>query len=202
MVLINKIVEWTTATFAPLGLVGLFFLSFIESSFFPVPPDILIIILTLQNPSQYALIALIATIGSVSGALLGYSIGYIGEIIILKRFFSEKKIQRVHDLFRKYDYWAILIAAFTPLPFKVFTIAAGVFKVKIKGMLIASFIGRGLRFMIVAMLTAKFGEVFVKTFDQYLMYITLSGLVILIVLLLIHRKKIKTRWNKLREFMF
>lgn len=200
--MLTELVNWTTQTFAPLGLIGLFILAFMESSFFPVPPDVLIIVLTLNNPSNYLLFALIAMIGSVLGSLLGYLIGVIGKEAILKRFVSETKIQKVHSLFKKYDYWAILIAAFTPIPYKVFTIAAGVFKVKIRGMLLASIIGRGLRFFIVALLTAKFGELMVKTFDKYLLYITIIGLIILIILLILNRKKIKEKFSKVKEYVF
>jgi len=200
--MITELVGWTKEVFSPLGGVGLFILAFMESSFFPVPPDILLIVLTLQNPSNYLWLALICTIGSVLGALFGYGIGYVGEMFILKKIFSEEKIQRTHALFHKYDYWAILIAAFTPLPYKVFTIAAGVFRIKIKGFIIASAIGRGVRFFIVALLTAKFGELMVKIFDTYLLYITVIGLFILAVFLIFKRKKIKEKWNKVREYMF
>ncbi len=195
--MITELVNWTTQTFAPLGMTGLFVLAFIESSFFPIPPDILLVVLTLQNPSNYLLFALICMLGSVLGALLGYLIGHTGKIVILKKFVSEEKIRKVHSLFQKYDYWAILIAAFAPIPYKVFTIAAGVFKVKIKGFIIASIIGRGLRFFIVALLTAKFGELMVKTFDKYLLYITIIGIIILIILLVFNKKRIKERWYKI-----
>jgi len=200
--MLTELVDWTTHTFAPLGTIGLFILAFIESSFFPVPPDVLLIVLTLQDPSSYLWLTLICTIGSVLGTLFGYLIGYIGEVVILKKFFSEEKIQKTHALFKKYDYWAILIAAFTPIPYKVFTIAAGVFRIKIKGLITASLIGRGARFFIVAFLTAKFGKPIVEIFDKYLLYITIAGLIILIVLLIFNRRRIREKWSRIREYMF
>ena len=88
MSLFDGIIEWTEATFAPLGAWGLFILAFIESSFFPIPPDILLIILSLASPEKALFYALICTIGSVLGGMLGYGVGYVGEKAVLERFFS------------------------------------------------------------------------------------------------------------------
>jgi len=149
---------WTLETFAPYGFSGLFILAFIESSFFPIPPDILLIILALASPEQAYFLALIATIGSVLGGILGYYIGFAGEKLILEKLFVKKKLRRIHNLFNKYESAAVFIGGFTPLPYKLFTIAAGVFYLDFKKFIIASILSRGLRFFLIASLISFFHE--------------------------------------------
>lgn len=153
-----SIKTWTLETFAPYGFSGLFLLAFIESSFFPIPPDILLILLALASPEQAYFLALVATIGSVLGGILGYYIGFAGEKLILERLFAKNKIRRIHNLFNKYESMAIFIGGFTPLPYKLFTIAAGVFYLDFKKFIIASIASRGLRFFLVASLISFFHE--------------------------------------------
>ncbi|MBI4158962.1 DedA family protein [Candidatus Woesearchaeota archaeon] len=167
MKLFNELVLWTQSTFAPLGLWGLFILSVIESVFFPVPPDILIVLLTLQNPDAFLMIALVATLGSLIGGLIGYCIGYLGEKTILEKMVSKKKISKLHRLFDRYGAGSVLIAAFTPLPYKIFTIGAGVFYINIKKFILASLIGRGGRFLLVAWSVYAYGDSIVSTLDKY-----------------------------------
>ena len=183
MSLFNWLIEWTNRTFV--GAYGLFVLAFIESSFFPVPPDLVLIALSLAEPSLALYFALICTIGSVLGAMFGYGIGYYGGKPILIKLFSESKVNKVHKLFQKYEAWAIFIAGFTPIPYKVFTIAGGAFYVNFKKFVIASVFSRGLRFFIEAVLIIYFGDVIVgflsKDFNLYSLvgFGVLFGLVIL-----------------------
>jgi|SRR3989344_4981203 len=193
MKLFNDLVLWTQHTFAPLGLWGLFVLSVIESIFFPVPPDILVIILTLQYPSHFWLIALIATMGSVVGGLIGYSIGYLGEKTILEKMFSKKKMEKVHRLFDRYGAGSVLIAAFTPLPYKIFTIGAGVFYINMKKFILASLIGRGGRFFLVAWSVYAYGDSIVGTLDQYIINpvtLTAIGGAVVLFLYIRYRKRL------------
>lgn len=170
---LNSVVTWTKNIFEPLGSLGLFILAFMESSFFPVPPDILLIILCVAEPEKSLIFALICTIGSVTGGMFGYLIGYGGKEAILVRFFSEKKIAKVHRLFNKYEAWAVAIAGFTPIPYKVFTIAAGVFYVNFKKFVLASTIGRGLRFFIIATMIMFFGEAIMNLIQTYFNWATI-----------------------------
>lgn len=181
MALVNNLITWTTNTFAPLGSIGLFILAFIESSFFPVPPDVLLIILSLSNPELSLWYALVCTVGSVLGGLFGYSIGVVGKKAILERMFSQEKIDGVHNYFHKYDAWAIFIAAFTPIPYKVFTIAAGVFRIELVRFTVASLIGRGLRFFIIATMIMLYGKPIVDFIDQYLGIMTVVFTIIIIL---------------------
>lgn len=181
MGLFNNLLSWTTDTFAPLGSTGLFVLAFIESSFFPIPPDVLLILLSLESPQFAFWFALVCTAGSVLGGIIGYYIGVIGKIAVLERMFSQEKIARVHDYFHNYDALAIFIAGFTPIPYKVFTIASGVFGINLNRFVIASLFGRGLRFFTLATLIMYFGKTITSFIDQYLGLLSLALAFVLII---------------------
>lgn len=157
--MIENLINWTTHwANTPYGIYALFILAFAESSFFPIPPDILLIALCLLNPKISLFYALICTIASVFGGMFGYCIGIFGGRPIAERLFKKEKIELVHNYFQRYEAWAIFIAAFTPIPYKVFTISGGVFYINFVKFIIASFFGRGGRFFIVGVLIMLFGE--------------------------------------------
>lgn len=189
MSLFNSLLAWTTNTLAPLGSLGLFILAFIESSFFPIPPDALLIVLSIDNPSKAFFFALIATIGSVLGALLGYLIGYLGEVAFLEKYVSRRKIERVHNLFNKHGSLTIFIAGFTPIPYKIFTIAAGVFYIDLKKFIVASILSRGLRFFIVAALIMFYGRAILTFIDKNFGLLSLILSIIILLVYLGFRKK-------------
>ncbi len=140
------------------GFSILFIWSFTESSFFPIPPDPAMWALVLTNPHLWWLYALIATVASILGALFGYFIGDKAGRPILKKFIKgteeekEAKINKVENLFKEYENMAILIAALTPIPYKIFTIMAGIIEMPKKGFVFWSIIGRGARFFLGAYL--------------------------------------------------
>lgn len=132
----------------------LFFLALSEASFFPVPPDILLIALGLAAPKKSMRWATICLAGSVIGGLLGYTLGYyfmemIGDKI-LELYHLMDKYAEVQTLYQRYDAWAVAAGGFTPLPYKLFTITAGAFRINLFTFAIASIISRGLRFYLVA----------------------------------------------------
>lgn len=178
---LKTITKWTVDRFLPMGPWGLFALSFAESSFFPVPPDILLIALALIKPESGLFLALITTLGSVSGAAFGYFIGLKGGRPLLEKFVSHEKIALVHEYFNKYEAWAIGIAGFTPLPYKLFTISAGVFYINFTRFIIASIISRGARFFLVGGTIFVFGPAIRLYLDKYFNLFTII-FVILIVL--------------------
>ena len=141
----------------PYATVALALLAFTESSFFPIPPDALLITLGLLQPQTALFLALVTTVGSVAGAALGYGIGRHGGRPLLLRLFGETQTARVQALYQHYDFWAIFIAAFTPIPFKIFTITAGVFALDMRRFLLASLLGRGARFFLVGITVMLFG---------------------------------------------
>ncbi|KNZ69103.1 phosphoesterase PA-phosphatase-like protein [Thermincola ferriacetica] len=172
-----------TSYFLQYGALGLFLVSFAESSFFPVPPDVLLIPLAIKNPSSALLLALITTVASVAGAVFGYFIGWRAGRPVLDRFVSGARIHKVEEMFGKYGGWAVAISAFTPIPFKVFTIASGVFKVNKNTFLLASLLGRGARFFLEGLIIMLLG----RAAEQFLnKYLGAGTLVVAAVVLLIY----------------
>lgn len=189
MSLFNTVLEWTKTTFEPLGAWGLFILAFVESSFFPIPPDFLLIILCLASPENALFYALICSIGSVLGGLGGYGIGLAIEKTVLEKFFSRKKIDKVHKLFNKYETGAVFIGGFTPLPYKLFTITAGMFYVNIKKFLVASALSRSLRFFAVAILVMLYGDVIVGFMEKYFNILTVALVIVILAAYYINKKR-------------
>ncbi len=164
---IKAIFDWTVEAVMPWGSLGLFVISFIESSFFPVPPDAILIPLGLARPDLALWYAAITTAGSVLGAYFGYFIGRRFGRPALRRLTSEAQIDRIDCLFASHGGWAVGIAGFTPIPYKVFTIAAGVFRQDLWSFTIASVLSRGARFFLEAVLIMFYGPPIVKFLSQY-----------------------------------
>lgn len=150
----------------------LFGLSFAESSFFPVPPDVLLVAILMTKERVRALYyATITTAGSVLGGLFGYAIGYflfqtVG-VWLVHTYHLESQIVTVQKLFAANAFFAIFTAAFTPIPYKVFTIAAGLFDISIPVFILASILGRGGRFFAIAVLMKYFGEHIARALYRY-----------------------------------
>lgn len=183
--LLRKLYDWTLSwAHTKYGLAALFILAFVESSFFPVPPDILLIALSLSIPSRAFWYALICSIGSVLGGMFGYYIGYafyntIG-LWIINTFHYQQYFEIVKSMYEANAFLAIFAAAFTPIPYKVFTIAAGFFNINFWTLIIASIIGRSMRFFLVATLIFFFGKK-IKTFiEKYFNLLTIIFLILLI----------------------
>jgi membrane protein YqaA with SNARE-associated domain len=168
----------------PYGAWALFVLAFCESSFFPIPPDILLIALAVGLPKKSLRYALICSVGSVLGGCLGYLIGWqfmaaVGERII--EFYNlTDKIAMIADMFRKYDAWAIAIAGFTPIPYKVFTISAGMFEINFPIFLLASAVSRSARFFIIGGLIYIFGPAIQSFIDRYFNILAVAFTVLLV----------------------
>lgn len=169
----EDLLEWSKDLFLPLGETGLFIIAFIESSVFPIPPDIVLIPLVLFKSSLGLYYASISTAGSVLGGIAGYYIGLKGGRPLARRLFSEGKVKRVEDYFERYGAWAVLIAAFTPIPYKVFTIASGIVRLDLKRFVLASAIGRGARFFAEATVIMIWGEQILEFLLQYFEIVTL-----------------------------
>lgn len=156
--MIARLSQWMVSWAAtPYGPWALFVLAFAESSCFPLPPDLLLVALGVANPSQAIWFGVVCTSGSVLGGMLGYVLGLFGGRPLLYRLFNQAKVARVEAIYNRYDAWATAIAGLTPLPYKVFTIAGGVFKIRFRVFVLASVASRGLRFMAEGVLLALFG---------------------------------------------
>jgi len=140
------------------SLIILGIMTFFESVFSPLPPDPLLIAMALLSPNQAILFGVICTMFSVLGAVFGYGLGKWFGKPLLSKMISESLIDKSEDFFNRYGVWAILIAAFTPIPYKVFAILSGILQLNMKKFLIASLIGRGGRFITLGVLIAIFGD--------------------------------------------
>ena len=168
-------------------------IAFSESSFFPIPPDIILIPMIIAKKTKAWLYAFICTFSSVLGGVTGYVIGYffytsIG-ILIVEAYGLSDSFNSFEQYYNNYGIWIVLGAGFTPFPFKFITIASGVFNLNIILFIIVSIFARGLRFYLIAILLFIFGERIKKIVDNYfnlltiLFFILLIGSVLLIKLL-------------------
>ena len=195
--LLHDLKDWTL-DFADSdwALGALLLLTFSESTFFPIPPDPLLIAVGVANPSSAIWVAALVTLASVAGAYVGHFLGRRVGRPLLDRLVSESKVARAEALFNKYGAWAILVAAFTPIPYKVFTILAGVLDLPIRPFLLASLIGRGARFLTISVLIYLFGESIQDFIDQQFGLLTIAagaGLIIVIAGYLVYRRVRSTR---------
>ena len=182
-----KAMNWARHPKAPWFLGGL---SFAESSFFPVPPDVMLAPMSLAKPKKAWYYASLTTVTSVLGGILGYFIGVFAfDVIepILHDHGYYERYEMAKSWFESWGFWAIFLAGFSPIPYKVFTIASGVVGMAFLPFVIASLVGRGLRFFMVAGLMAWGGEPMEKKLHKYMDIIgwILVGLVI--VLWLVYR---------------
>ncbi|MBI4429564.1 MAG: DedA family protein [Ignavibacteriales bacterium] len=164
---------------------SLFGIAFIESSFFPIPPDVLLIALAVSVPAKSFRYALVCSVGSVLGGMLGYFIGLefydlVGRPII--DFYGLRgQYLRVQQLYSENAFTAIAVAGFTPIPYKVFTIAAGAFHVSFATLVYASILSRSARFFLVAALFYWFGAGIKSFVDKYLESLSVAFVVLLIL---------------------
>jgi membrane protein YqaA with SNARE-associated domain len=194
MKLLRKLYDWVLHwAETPYGPIALFILAFAESSFFPIPPDALLIALVLGATTKAFKFALNCSIASVLGALLGYTIGHFlwwtpsNEFTSIAMFFfnnipgfTEKLFFDVQKMYDQYNFWIVFTAGFTPIPYKVITISAGAFNIDILMFVIASVISRGARFFLVAFLIWKFGPQIRNFIDKYFNWLAIAFTVLLI----------------------
>jgi membrane protein YqaA with SNARE-associated domain len=168
----------------PYGTWALFFLALAESSFFPIPPDVLLIALAISIPAKSFRYALVCTVGSLIGGVIGYLIGYqfmeIVGIQILEFYGLMAKFNAVGDLYNKYNALAVGIAGFTPIPYKVFTISAGAFGINFPIFLAASAVSRAARFFIVGWLIYKYGPGIRAFIDRYFNILAVVSVILLV----------------------
>lgn len=162
----------------------LFAVAFIESSFFPIPPDVMLIPMILAAPKKAWSIAGVATVGSVIGAYLGYAIGfYFFQMIaepLLNFYGYLEKFNSFKDLYNQYGAWIVFGAGITPFPYKIITIASGVVHMNLIVFTIASIIARGMRFYLVAWLLKKYGETMREFIEKNLGWLSVLFLLLLI----------------------
>ena len=171
------------------GIWGLALNSGIESFFLLPPPDIILITMDLKNPSLALWYAFICTFASAIGGVIGYGIGKFGGRPAFNFLFHkyQKQFDNVEKMYNKYGTFAVFFSAFTPIPYKIFTIASGILEMNFWKFFLASFVGRGARFFLVSLVLMFFGE----TIKQYIELVILAVTVLMILFFVILYKKRK-----------
>ncbi len=166
--LYSRAMQWARHRHAQRYLAGL---SFAESSFFPIPPDVMLAPMALANPARALWFATLTTIASVLGGVLGYLIGLLAFDMVEPLLHSAghyPKYLQAKAWFDEWGFWAVFLAGFSPIPYKIFTITAGVISMALAPFVIASLIGRGGRFFLVALLMAWGGERMEAALHKYI----------------------------------
>lgn len=161
-------------------------LAFAESSFFPIPPDVMLAPMALARPRRALWFALITTLASVAGGILGYWIGalFLDALLPwLKDLGYFHAYETARDWFDAYGFWAILLAGFSPIPYKVFTIAAGAVAMPFLPFLLGSAVGRGARFFLVAGLVRWLGPVFEQRLLKYIDWIGWAIVAVIVIVI-------------------
>jgi membrane protein YqaA with SNARE-associated domain len=184
---VRNLYDWVLSwAETPYGGVALFLLAVAESSFFPIPPDVLLVALCVGKRVHALRFALICTAGSVIGGIIGYGIGWGAWAAVDQLFytyvpgFTEDKFNSVGGLYEQYNFWVVFIAAFTPIPYKVITIAAGVFHISFPMFVVASLVGRAARFYLVAGLLYHYGEPIKGFIDRWFNLLVVAFTVLLV----------------------
>lgn len=185
---VRRLYDWVLGwAYTPYGLWALVVLCVAEASVFPIPPDPLLMALCLGAPVRSFRFAAWATVGSVAGGVVGYLVGWGAWALVADFFFqwipgvTPEAFASVQSLYGRYDFWAVFLAGLTPLPYKVFTLSAGVFSINFGVFVVASFLSRGLRFFVLAALIWKFGPPVARFIDRYFNHLTLLFGVLLVL---------------------
>ncbi len=187
MQLLRRAYDWVLHwAETPYGMPALFLLAFAESSFFPIPPDVLLIALCISAPSRAFRFALVASLGSVFGGITGYALGMTFWGLLNPLFyryvpgFSPDSFARVQQLFATYDFWTVFTAGFTPIPYKLITLGAGVFQIHFGMFVFASLISRSLRFFLVAWLLKRYGAAMRSMIEKYFNLLSILFVILLL----------------------
>ena len=175
----DAIMSWARTRYAVCVLSAV---SFVESFVFPIPPDLLLIPLSISNPRKAYYFAMLTTIFSVLGGVIGYLVGvYFSDLFLstLSWMFDEKSVEITIDWMTEWGVMVVLISGFSPIPYKIFTVASGVTGLAFIPFLIASFLGRGIRFFLIGFIISKGGDNLEKKLRKYVEVIGWTGLSIL-----------------------
>lgn len=183
---IRRLYTWTVSwADHPGGTWALFVIAFLESSFFPIPPDVLLMALCFGAREKWLKYALVCTVGSVLGGIAGWAIGWglrdAVALPLLGVFDPSGQAQhKIETWYTAYGFWGILIAAITPIPYKVFTIFSGMMNYSLPLLIVASVVGRGFRFFLVAGLIRIFGAKVRPFIEKHLEWCFLVGMLVLV----------------------
>lgn len=181
--LIRRLYDWTVGwAERPGGTWALFLIAFVESSFFPIPPDVLLVALCVGAPRASFRFALVCSVGSVVGGVFGWTLGagawHVVKGLFIPWIFSQATFDHVKALYQGNAFRAILTAAFTPIPYKIFTVAAGVMDVSLATLVAASAVGRSARFFLVGGVIYLFGAKVRALIERYFDLLTWALLIL------------------------
>jgi len=172
------LLEFASTNWGPLVLIGH---AYFEGFILPVAHELFLIPVCLARPNLSFVFALMSTTASTLGIMTGFAIGRWGGHPILKKLFSERLLDKAEDFIHRYDFWAIAIACFTPIPVKVFAILAGAVEIRFKKLVIVAFIFRGARFFLVSSLLFFYGDIAREWILEYLDWFMIGLLIFMVV---------------------
>jgi membrane protein YqaA with SNARE-associated domain len=177
----NWVLRWAETSHAQFAL---FVLAFAEASFFPIPPDVLLIAMVIARADRWLKYFGICLIGSVLGGMAGYAIGWGAWQAVSGWFFqyvfAEEAFEKVRAFYQQYDFWAVFAAGLTPIPYKIFTIAGGVAQINFPTFVLASCLSRGIRFFAVAFILKLFGPSVKILLEKHLNWLTVAFFILLV----------------------
>jgi membrane protein YqaA with SNARE-associated domain len=186
------------ALLKPLGAWGVFAIAALDGAALGLPMDPIVATYVYQNQSRFLLYVLMAATGSAMGSIVIYGIGYWGGEELLRKRISPERFEKFHGAFQKHPFWSLMLPAMLPppTPFKLFALAAAVSEMKLRSFLLAIFVGRFVRFLVLSILTLMFGPQFVHIFGSVfrqhwalVLGVVAAGLAIWLVVFLMKRKK-------------
>jgi len=160
----TRYTKWLWALLAPLGAWGVFVIAAMDSAFVGLPLDAVVAGYVYKNPSKFFLYVVLAASGSAIGSIVLYLIGYTGGEVLLRKKLTPERFSQIHASFEKHEFWALMFPSMLPppTPFKLFVLAAAAFEMRFRDFMAAIFAGRFIRFLILSLLTIKFGPQFVE----------------------------------------
>ncbi len=160
----TRYTKWLWALLAPLGAWGVFVIAAMDSAFVGLPLDAVVAGYVYTHPSKFFLYVVLAASGSAIGSIVLYLVGYTGGEVLLRRKLTPERFSQIHASFEKHEFWALMFPSMLPppTPFKLFVLAAAAFEMRFRDFMAAIFAGRFIRFLILSLLTIKFGPQFVE----------------------------------------
>jgi membrane protein YqaA with SNARE-associated domain len=193
--ILKRYSAWIWKVLAPLGPWGVFVIAAVDASFMGLPMDAIVAGYVYHEPNHFLFYVVLASVGSAIGSSVLYALGYLGGEKVLRKRISEERYAKIHASFEKHEFWALMFPAMLPppTPFKLFVLAAAIFEMRFSHFLAAIFAGRFVRFMLLSILTIKFGPDVVRVandlFRHHLSWVLAAVGVGLFVWLVVYRNK-------------
>jgi len=201
--ILTKYTAWIFRVLAPLGPWGVFAIAAVDGSLLGMPVDAVVAGYVYYHRSSFLFYVLMASAGSAVGSLVIYAIGYFGGEAVLRKRMPEERFKKIHASFEEHEFWALMFPAMLPppTPFKLFVLAASAFEMRLGHFLAAIFAGRCVRFLVLALVTIRFGPQFVEfaggILRQHSPWVLIGIVIIAAVLLLVWMRKRRTTGNQI-----